>query len=128
MNLLNTTTQIDTKTLVYVVAALLSSPFLKFVLDWSRRRVDKDNIIVTGAGDAVEALNESLTGVRADLAEVRRDRDGDRTEFRKELDAQQSKHEREMAALKQSHLREMESLRLEHRQEIRALEGRLNGH
>jgi septal ring factor EnvC (AmiA/AmiB activator) len=122
--------EVNPSTLTSVVVALLASPFLNFLLQWSRRRVDKDNTIVTASGDAVETVAEALTNVRKELNMVRSERDEDRLEVRElrvALDEQQRRHQEEMAELQRLHALEIKQLRVEHREQMRDLEQRLNG-
>jgi hypothetical protein len=104
---------VDSDFIIGMAALILGAPVLNFLLAWTRRKADKDNTIVSGAGEAVSALSESLRGVRGEV-----------TTMRDEITELKRSHASEITDLTRRYQRELESVRTEHRDEIRRLEER----
>ena len=112
--------------LVAIIAVVLGAPFLNFVLSLTRAKVDRNNVIVTGAGSTVTAMGQAVEGLRKELEEVREDL----KEARVELDEQAARHRQQMANLQRDHRVEMADLRQQRdqlRDMVKRLEARLGG-
>ena len=120
-----------------IVSAVLGAPFLNFLLSLTRAKVDRNNVIVTGAGSTVTAMGQAVEALRAELEEVR----DDLREARGELDQQASLHREQIAQIRAEHRQEVATINAGHRaqmvelraqrdeqqQMIRRLEARLAG-
>lgn len=100
--------------LVYVVLAVLGTPVLSFLLSLTRAKVDKDNVVVTGAGSTVSAMNEAVKGLRGDLKEVRKDLN----EARAELDQQDARHKQQLVQIRAEHRQEIATMNAAHRAQM----------
>ena len=109
--------------IIAVVAALLGAPFLNFLLSLTRNRADRDNVIATGAGTTVKAMQDAVTGLRNELNEVREDL----ASARRELDQQQQHHRTEIENIRAEHREEIKAIRAEHQRQMAELEARLTG-
>ena len=110
--------------LVAIIAVVLGAPFLNFVLSLTRAKVDRNNVIVTGAGSTVTAMGQAVEGLRKELEEVR----DDLREARAELDEQAARHREQMVNLRRDHRIEMADLRAQRdqlAQMVKRLESRL---
>ena len=103
--------------LVYVVLAVLGTPVLSFLLSLTRAKVDKNNVIVTGASAAVNAISESMEDLRTDLQNVR----ADNRELREELDSQDTRHKAQIAQIRAEHRQEVASMNAAHRAQMAEL-------
>ena len=103
--------------LVYVVLAVLGTPVLSFLLSLTRAKVDKNNVIVTGASAAVNAISESMEDLRTDLQNVRQDN----RELREELETQDARHKAQIAQIRAEHRQEVASINVAHRAEMAEL-------
>lgn len=112
--------------LVAIIAVVLGAPFLNFLLSLTRAKVDRNNVIVTGAGSTVTAMGQAVEGLRKELEEVR----DDLREARAELDEQAARHRQQIANLVRDHRVEMTDLRRQRDEMavmVRRLEARLGG-
>jgi outer membrane murein-binding lipoprotein Lpp len=112
--------------LVAIIAVVLGAPFLNFLLSLTRAKVDRNNVIVTGAGSTVAAMGQAVEGLRKELEEVREDLH----EARAELDQQAARHRQQIADMRREHRVEMADLRAQRdelAQMVKRLEARLGG-
>lgn len=121
--------------LVAIIAVVLGAPFLNFILNLTRAKVDRNNVIVTGAGSTVTAMGQAVEGLRKELEEVREDLTEARAEMeaknrahREELAEQDIRHRTQIMAIQRDHRVEMADLRAQRdtlQQMVRRLEERL---
>lgn len=110
--------------LIAIISVVLGAPFLNFLLSLTRAKVDRNNVIVTGAGSTVTAMGQAVEALRRELEEVREDL----SEARAELVTQSVNHQAQMARMRVEHKAEMLDLREQRdsmRKMIRNLEARL---
>lgn len=100
--------------LIAVVVGVLSAPFLNFLISLFRAKVDKNNIIVTGAGATVTSALEFAEDLREELATVK----GELREEREARAKQEQRHFEEMAKVRAEHRAEIGQIRAEHRTEM----------
>ena len=93
--------------LIAIISVVLGAPFLNFILNLTRAKVDRNNVIVTGAGSTVTAMNEAVNGLRKELNAVREDL----TDAQNQLDQQAEKHVAEIRRIRAEHRVEMVELR-----------------
>lgn len=100
--------------LVAIIAVVLGAPFLNFILNLTRAKVDRNNVIVTGAGSTVTAMGQAVEGLRKELEEVREDL----SEARAEMEAKNKAHRDELAELDIRHRTQIMAIQRDHRVEM----------